>query len=73
MLKRRFTQHLPHLTPVERQIFAYLLAHNQRTLTAASVGGHAASLIGLGYISIIAKPGQHLDMWSFPMGVLDAV
>jgi hypothetical protein len=72
-LKKRFIQYIPHLTPVERKIFAYLLAHNQRTFTAAIDGGHAAGLIGMGFIGTTARPGQRVDMWSYPMGVADPV
>jgi hypothetical protein len=43
--KRAVLEYIPHMTKVERKIVGYLLAKNQKTITAAIDGGHAATLI----------------------------
>ncbi|MBM6579418.1 hypothetical protein ILT44_04415 [Microvirga sp. BT689] len=71
--KREFEAHIPMLRPVERQIFAYLLHHNQKGFTGALDAGHAAGLLGSGWIRINARHGQQLDRWDVPFVVHDLV
>jgi hypothetical protein len=71
--KKRFVQYIPHMTPKERQIFAHLLHHNQRTFTAFHDGGYAAGLIGLGFIGWVTQNRQAVDPWAVPMGIPDTI
>ena len=70
---KRFIDYIPHLSERERLIFGYLLHHNQRTFTNVADGGHANMLLSLGFVGIIAKGGQTVDMWEVPFGVPDPV
>jgi hypothetical protein len=63
--------YIPHMTQHERAIIAYLLAKNQKTFTASSDGGYAATLLSRGIVIIIAQPGQHLDPENVPMTIPD--
>ncbi len=65
--------YIPHMTQRERLIIGYLLAKNQKMLTAASDGGHAATLISRGIICLALRPGQRADMFDVPMMVPDDV
>jgi hypothetical protein len=42
---REVRDYIPHMTPIEREIIAYLLAKKQKTFVAAADGGHAMLLI----------------------------
>jgi hypothetical protein len=72
-LRRGLSNYIPHMTPKEREIIAYLLAHNQKTFTAESDGGHAATLLGRGIVTVIAQPGEHLDPEHVPMTIPDSL
>jgi hypothetical protein len=52
--------YIPHMTPEERAIIAYLLAKNQMAFTGASDGGYATTLIGQGIIILAARGNQHI-------------
>jgi hypothetical protein len=67
--KRQIIKYIPHMTPREKQIIAYLLANNQTTFTAAADGGHAATLLARGIVTVIAAPGQYIDAENVPMMV----
>lgn len=69
--KRDLRDYIQHMTPDERKIIAYLLAKNQKTFSAESDGGYAATLLSRGFVTIIAKRGQHLDMNDVPMTIPD--
>jgi hypothetical protein len=71
--KRAVRDYIPHMTERERTIIGYLLAKNQKTFTAASDGGYAATLLSRGIIRVAAKPGQYIDMFQVPMMVPDDV
>jgi hypothetical protein len=71
--RKLFEGYIPHFTERERQIFGYLIAKNQRVFTADSDGGYAATLLSMGFVRIIAHPGQHVDPFAVPMGIPDPV
>jgi hypothetical protein len=55
------------MTSKEKEIIAYLLANNQTTFIAAADGGHAATLLARGIVTVIAAPGQYVDAEHVPM------
>jgi hypothetical protein len=68
--RRQFVrERIDHMTPVERQIIGYLLAHNQRTLSAAQDGGHAVNLISNRIIEMSAVPGQVVTYDKVPFAI----
>ncbi len=69
--KREVEKYLPHVTPKEREIIAYLLAKNQKTILADMDGGAAATLLSRGIITIIYQPGQQIDQENATMIVPD--
>lgn len=69
--KRAVRDYIPHMTEREREIIAYLLAKNQKMITADSDGGYASTLLSRGIIRIAAQPNQHVDMTDVPMVVPD--
>jgi hypothetical protein len=71
--KRQIINYIPHMTQKEREIIAYLLAKNQTTFTAAADGGHAATLLARGIVTVIYAPGQQLDRENIPMMIPPAV
>lgn len=64
---------VPFMTEQERAIIGYLLHHNQKVFDAEDDGGYAASLLGRGFIVILARRGQMVDMTRVPMIVPDTV
>jgi hypothetical protein len=69
--KRRFRDYIPHMTPTEREIIAYLLAKNQKTFTTSSDGGHARTLLSRGIVITMARHGQLVDSENVPMTIPD--
>lgn len=67
--RKAFIDDIPHLTDRERQIFAYLIAKNQKRFNADSTGEYASGLIAKGYIVSIARPGSYYTIRSFPFEV----
>jgi Super-infection exclusion protein B len=70
--KRAVRDYIPHMTERERTIIGYLLAKNQKTFTAASDGGYAATLISRGIICVAAR-NQLVDLSDMPMMIPDDV
>lgn len=54
------------LNDVEREIFGYLLHHNTNTFKGHQNGGHAANLIGRGFIRMNVANGQMIDPLDVP-------
>ena len=69
--KRKLRDYIPHMTPKEKEIIAFLLAKNQKTFTAAENGGHAATLLSQGFVIVLARSGQPLDPRNVPMAIPD--
>jgi hypothetical protein len=69
--KREVERYIPHMTTKEREIIAYLLAKNQKTFLAAIDGGHAATLLSRGIVTIIYQPGQQIEQENVTMNVPD--
>ncbi|WP_144445553.1 hypothetical protein [Inquilinus limosus] len=69
----RFVEYIPHLSDQEREILAHLLHHNQRTFTNTADGGRANMLLSMGFVRILARPGQQVDYFEVPFGVTDPV
>ena len=60
--KKKVEQHIPHLTPKEREIIGYLLAHNQKIFQCDSAGGYAATLIAQGIVQRALRHGDWFDL-----------
>ena len=69
--KSDLRDYIQYMTPTERKIIAYLLAKNQKTFSAESDGGYASTLLSRGFVTIIAKPAQHISMNDVPMAIPD--
>ncbi len=61
------------MTEKERTIIGYLLHHKMKVFDADQDGGYAASLLGRGFITILARYGQMLDPTRVPMTVPEPV
>lgn len=68
-----FRAYIPHMTPESRAVFAQLLHENHKDFTADQDGGHAATLIGRGFIVVGARHGQVLDLTDVPYRVPDHI
>jgi hypothetical protein len=69
--KRGLRDYIPHMTPDERAVIAYLIAKNQKTFSAEADGGKARVLLSRGIVTILARPGQQLDPENVPMAIPD--
>jgi Super-infection exclusion protein B len=65
--------YIPHMTEREREIIAYLLNKNEKTFTAESDGGYAATLVSRGIVRIPTCGGQRIDPLDVPMIIPDHV
>lgn len=65
--------YIPHMTPNERKIIAYLLARNQKMFVAAADDGYAMTLISRGIVVRALRPNQVFDMDDTPMVIPDHV
>ena len=70
--KRRVREYIPHMTAKDREIVAYLLAHNQKVFQAAHDGGYAAPLIARGIIQLAVRANQVVPYHSVPFEIPDA-
>ncbi len=68
---RGLRDYIPFMTEHERRILAYLIAHNQKTFTAALDGGYAATLLARNIVILLARPGQQVNPEYVPMTVPD--
>lgn len=64
---------LPYMTAKEREIVAYLLAHNQKMFTNTPDGGYANTLIAKGMVISAARPGQVCTFQDTPFAIPDNV
>jgi hypothetical protein len=53
---REIENYIPHMTPKEKEIIAYLLAKTQKLFTVASDGGYATTLISKGIVVVAVRP-----------------
>jgi hypothetical protein len=60
---------IEEMTPKEKEIIGYLLAHNQRVFVGANDGGHARALLATRIIEVVAQPGQIISHNDFPFAV----
>jgi hypothetical protein len=58
---------------LERDIIAYLLAHNQKIFTCAADGGYAVTLISRGIVIHATQPGHRYASEDVPMAIPDNV
>lgn len=70
---KAFEDYIPYMTEEERAVFAQLLHENRKSFTAADDGGHAATLLGRGFIRVIAVRGQMVSMEDVPFAVPDHI
>lgn len=71
--KAAVRNYIPHMTPDERAIIAYLLAKNQKMFTAEGSGGYAMTLISRAIVVRALQPGQMFDMENTPMTIPDHI
>jgi len=67
--KHSVVDYIPHMTPKERQIIAYLLAKNQKMFTCDSDGGYANTLISRGILVRALISGQVFAASDMPVAV----
>jgi hypothetical protein len=65
--------YIPHMTTQEKQIIAYLLAKNQKTITADQDGGYASTLIPRGILVLAVRRGQAFRASDTPFAVPDHI
>lgn len=68
-LQKTVREYIPFMTEQERKIISYLLANNQKTITAEQDGGYAATLISRGILVLAMRPGQVADPMNVPFAV----
>ena len=67
--KKAVRDYIPHMTPQERAIIAYLLAKNQKMFTTEGDGGYAKTLISRRIVVRALAPNQMFDMLSMPVAI----
>jgi hypothetical protein len=71
--QRETGAYIPYMTAKEREIIAYLLAHNQKMFTNTPDGGHANTLISKGIVVSALRPGQTFTYYEMPFAVPDYI
>jgi hypothetical protein len=71
--RKAVREYIPYMTEQEKKIVAYLLAKNQKMITAEQDGGFAATLISRGILVRAMRPGQVTDLMNVPFMVPDHV
>ena len=71
--QRVVAEYIPYMTPKERDIIAYLLAHNQKMFTNTPDGGYANTLISKGIVVCALRRGQTSTYFEMPFEVPDHV
>ena len=64
--KRAVERYIPFMTPKEREIIGYLLAHKQKTFQCDSTGGYAATLIAQGIVERALRHGDLFEHNAMP-------
>jgi hypothetical protein len=70
---REVRDYIPHMTPTERAIIAYLLARNQKSFVAAADGGNAMLLLSRAIVVRALAPGQVFYETDMPMMIPDHI
>lgn len=65
--------YIPFMTEKEKRIVAYLLAKNQKMITAEQDGGNAVTLIARGILIRAMRPGQTVGLTDVPFVVPDHI
>jgi hypothetical protein len=71
--KKSVERYIPFMTDHEKEIFAYLLAHNQKSFTTDEDGGYANTLISRGIVIRALRSGQAYSANDMPVIVPDHV
>ena len=71
--RKAVREYIPFMTDHEKAIIAYLLHRNQKTFTAPSDGGHAATLISRRIIVRALVPGQMFSAEDMPLAIPDHI
>jgi len=66
-------EYIPFMTDREKKIISYLLAKNQKVITAAQDGGYAVTLISRGILRRSMRPGQAATVEDMPFVIPDHV
>jgi hypothetical protein len=67
--QQEVAEYIPHMTEDERDIIAYLLAHNQKMFTNTPDCGHANTLLAKGIVVLAARPGQVCTHYEVPFAI----
>lgn len=65
--------YLPYMTNREREIIAYLLAHNQKMFTNSADCGYANTLVSRGIVAQALRPGQVATYHEIPFAIPDHI
>lgn len=71
--RQNVRNYIPHMTPREKQIIAYLLDKNQKIITADQDGGYASTLISRGILVLALHRGQVFRASETPFTVPDHI
>lgn len=71
--RQMIRKYIPFMTEQERGIVAYLLAKNQKIITAEQDGDYAVTLISRGILVRSQQPGQFVDPRDVPFEVPDPI
>lgn len=71
--QQRIVDEIQYMTDDEREIIAYLLAHNQRMFTNTPDCGHASTLVSKGIVVPAVRDGQVFTYFEMPFSVPDHV
>jgi hypothetical protein len=71
--QQRIVDEIQYMTDDEREIIAYLLAHNQRMFTNTPDCGHASTLVSKGIVVRAVRDGQVFTYFEMPFRIPDHV
>ena len=61
------------MTETEREIIAYLLAHNQKIFTNTPDCGHANTVVSRGIVVVALRAGQPFTYYEMPFRIPDHI
>lgn len=72
-VQQRVVEEIQYMTDDEREIIAYLLAHNQKMFTNTPDCGHASTLVSKGIVVSAVRDGQAFTYYEMPFRIPDNV
>jgi hypothetical protein len=67
--QQQVAEEIPYMTDEEREIIAYLLAHNRKMFTNTPDCGHANTLVSKGIVVLALRPGQRATHFEVPFAI----